>query len=292
MGTRMLPTDEEVLALVPAPGSVTWVRAADACTLIAAGYALVLQVAHPTVGIGVAEHSRYREDPWERLVRTLDFTTALLYAEPPAAAAAARELRARHTRIRGTRPDGSRYHALEPDAFAWVWASLYEAIAAAHRHFGDPMAREEDEQLWIEWRRLGRLLGVRERDLPATLDGYRGYFDEIVYDVLEDNASVQGVLATIAQPACPHALRRLGPAWRLGTLPGAHALRLATAGLLPAVLRERFGLGWTLAQELELRALGTASRAASLVLPQRLRAFGPTYLRWRQQRDRPQRTAA
>jgi uncharacterized protein (DUF2236 family) len=288
----MLPTDEEVLALVPGPGSVTWQRAADACTLIAAGYALVLQVAHPTVGIGVAEHSRYREDPWERLARTLDFTTALLYAEPAVAAAAARELRARHAGIRGTRPDGSRYHALEPAAFAWVWASLYEAIAAAHRHFGSPMAREEEERFWIEWRRLGRLLGVRERDLPATLEGYGDYFDGIVYDVLEDNESVQGVLATLGQPACPPALRPLGPAWKLGTMPGAHALRLATAGLLPHVLRERFGLRWTLPQELELRALGAATRAAALVVPERLRAFGPSYLRWREHGNRPQQTAA
>ena len=36
-----------------------------------AGYALVLQVAHPTVAAGVEEHSRYRQDPWGRLVRTL-----------------------------------------------------------------------------------------------------------------------------------------------------------------------------------------------------------------------------
>jgi uncharacterized protein (DUF2236 family) len=292
MGTRMLPTDEEVPGLVPAPGSVTWRRAADACTLIAAGYALVLQVAHPTVGIGVAQHSRYREEPWERLARTLDFTTALLYAEPATAAAAARELRASHARIRGTRPDGGRYHALEPAAFAWVWASLYEAIAAAHRHFGSPMSREEEERFWVEWRRLGRLLGVHGRDLPATLDGYCDYFDGMVYDVLEDNGSVQGVLATLGQPACPPSFRRLAPAWRLGVMPGAHALRLATAGLLPHVLRERFGLGWTLQQELELRALGGATRAATLVVPERLRAFGPSYLRWRAHGSGPQRTAA
>jgi uncharacterized protein (DUF2236 family) len=292
MAIGRLPSDEEVLALVPVPGSVAWRRAGDARTLIAAGYALVLQVAHPTVGIGVAEHSRYREDPWERLLRTLDFTSALLYAEPPVAAAAARELRVRHARIKGRRRDGSSYHALEPAAFAWVWASLYEAIAAAHRHFANPMPREEDERFWIEWRRLGRLLGVRERDLPATLDGYGDYFDVIVYDVLEDNESVRGVLATLGQPACPPGLRRLGPAWRLGTLPGAHALRLATVGLLPLVLRERFGLGWTPAQELELRALGAASRAATLVMPPQLRAFGPSYLRWRQRGNRPRRSAA
>jgi uncharacterized protein (DUF2236 family) len=173
-----------------------------------------------------------------------------------------------------------------------VWASLYDATVTAHRHFGDPLDRSEEEQLWNEWRRLGRLLGVRERDLPATLEGYRDYFDAIVNDLLEDNETVQGVLESLAQPACPRALRAIEPAWRIGRLPGAHALRLATTGLLPLALRERFGLRWTLAQDLELRALGAASRATTRVMPSGLRVFGPSYLRWRQSRAMPQQSAA
>jgi len=108
MRTRMLPSEHEVPQLVPGPGSVTWRRATDARTFLAAGYALLLQVAHPTVGAGVRDHSDYREDPWGRLLRTLDFTNALIYAEPPLAAAVARGVRARHRRIRGLREDGSR----------------------------------------------------------------------------------------------------------------------------------------------------------------------------------------
>jgi uncharacterized protein (DUF2236 family) len=292
MDARMLPTDEEAEALVPGPGSVTWGRAADARILIAAGYALVLQVAHPIVGIGVAEHSDFRRDPWKRLLRTLDFTSALIYSEPPVAAAIARDLRREHTRIKGTMPDGSRYHALEPGAFAWVWASLYDATVTAHRHFGDPLSQLQERRLWDEWRRLGRLLGVRERDLPPTLDGYHDYFDAIVGDVLQDNQSVRDVLASLAEPACPRRLQAIEPAWRIGWMPGAHALRLATIGLLPIVLRERLGLRWTLAQDLELRALGAASRATTRVLPRQLRVFGPSYLRWRQSRPGAQRAAA
>jgi uncharacterized protein (DUF2236 family) len=292
MGTPMLPSDDELLALVPGPDSITWARAADARILIAAGYALVLQVAHPTVGIGVAEHSNYREQPWQRLLRTLDFTSALIYSEPAVAATVARRLRARHAAIRGTRPDGTAYHALEPGAFAWVWASLYDATVTAHRHFGNPLTLAEQERMWEEWRRLGRLVGVRDRDLPATLAGYRDYFEATVNGVLEDNASVQGVLASLAEPACPRSLALLEPAWRLGRLPGAHALLLATSGLLPPVLRERFGLRWTRLQGVELRTLGAASRASTRLLPRRVRVFGPSYLRWRQTGPGSRRAAA
>lgn len=41
--------------------------------MAASGYALLLQVAHPTVGAGVAEHSNYAQDPFGRLIRTLDY---------------------------------------------------------------------------------------------------------------------------------------------------------------------------------------------------------------------------
>src|SRR4051794_22131132 len=75
----ILPSAEEAAELVPGPDSVTWRISGDARILTTAGYALVLQVAHPTVGAGVAEHSNFREDPWGRLFRTLDYTTIMVY---------------------------------------------------------------------------------------------------------------------------------------------------------------------------------------------------------------------
>jgi uncharacterized protein (DUF2236 family) len=281
MATRVLPRDDEVFALVPGPGSVTWERAADVRTLLAAGYALLLQVAHPTVGAGVAEHSTYRGDPWGRLFRTLDFTTSLVYAEPPVAAEYARNIRAMHTRIKGVRADGSRYHALEPDAYAWVHASLFGAITSAHARFGVPLERWQEEQFWIEWRRLGRLLGVRERDLPATLRGYQQYFEEMVGDVLEDNESVQGVIESLNEFAHLPVPRYAAPVWRLGSPPAGQLLRLVTVGLMPGILRDRLGLRWTHSQDAQLRALGLALRAATPLMPQSLRSVGPSYLRWR-----------
>ena len=37
--------------------------------MLGGGRALLMQVAHPLVAAGVAEHSGYREDPWKRLER-------------------------------------------------------------------------------------------------------------------------------------------------------------------------------------------------------------------------------
>jgi uncharacterized protein (DUF2236 family) len=240
----------------------------------------------------VAEHSVYKHDPWGRLFRTLDFTNSLIYAEPLVAAAVARRIRSMHTQIKGVKPDGTRYHALEPDAYAWVHATLFEAIAAAHARFGNPLQREQVDQFWVEWRGLGRLLGIRERDLPDTHEGFREYFGAMVADVLEHNESVRGVMASLAEFASPPLPRYAAAAWKLGGFPAGRLLRLATIGLLPPLLRERFRLGWTLAQEIELRALGAATRAATPLMPSSLRAFGPSYLRWRNDAESTGLTAA
>jgi uncharacterized protein (DUF2236 family) len=281
VASSVLPSDQEAAALAVGPDSITWRRAGDARLLMSAGAALVLQVSHPTVGAGVGEHSNFAEDPWGRLVRTLDYTNLLVYGGAAQAPHTARQVRDLHKEIKGVKPDGSRYHALEPEAYAWVHATLAEMIVLAHARFGRPMRREQVERFYGEWRGLGRLLGVRERDLPETWAGFREYFDEMVHSRLEDNDVVQEVLSTLLRPARPPLPLLNDTTWKVARLPIVRATRLATAGLLPAALRKKLRLRWTAANEAELRAIGAIARATTPVLPRDLREMGPRYLRMR-----------
>ena len=281
MTRRVLPSAEEIPALVPAPGSIVWRYAGDARLLATAGYALLLQVAHPTVGAGVTEHSDFKADPWGRLFRTLDYTYAMVYGGPQLAGEIGARVREMHKHIKGTKPDGERYHALEPEAYAWVHATLCEAIITGHRHFGLRMRPDEIEGFWADWRRSGRVVGVRERDLPGDWAEFRSYFNDMVEQRLEDNEAVQDVIATLAKPARPPVPILNDSAWRVASLPMTRIFSLATIGLLPSLLRRRFGARWTRRQELELRALGAAARATTPVLPRSLRNTGPPYLRRR-----------
>lgn len=281
----VLPPPEEWAHLAPAPQSVVWRRAGDPRVLLAAGYALVLQVAHPTVGAGVSEHSSFREDPWGRLLRTLDAFYALVYGGPESAAETGRSLRTSHRTIRGLASDGRRYHALEPEAYAWVHATLAHAIVSGHAHFGDPLQAWERERFWVEWRDVGRLLGVRARDLPADWGEFEAYVDRMARDRLERTTAVDDVLLTLAAPGAPPVPLPLRVGWPVAGIPLARALVLTTTGLLPPLLRERFGLGWSRTQELELDALARGMRAMTPVLGA-ARIIGPTYLRLRRAADR------
>lgn len=283
MSDPILPTPEEAAEIVPSPGSVVWRYAGDARLLATAGYALIMQVSHPTVGAGVLEFSDYKQDPWGRLLRTLDYTYSMVYGGPELASQIGRRVRDMHKQIKGVKPDGERYHALEPEAYAWVHATLVDAIVQGHREFGRRMTHDEVERFYAHWRRSGRLVGVRERDLPEGWAAFRAYFDRMVEERLEANQAVRDVLETLSQPA-PPPLPFLGDgAWRLARLPAARSLELVTIGLLPPLLRERCGLEWTPARERRFRALGRASRALTPVLPGRLRNTGPAYLKWRRE---------
>jgi uncharacterized protein (DUF2236 family) len=283
MAASIMPPAAHWPALAPHPGTITWRRAGDVRVLIAAGYALLLQVAHPTVGAGVSEHSQFQRDPWGRLLRTLDYTCTMAFGGPQAAGEMGRRIRAFHREIKGVRPDGHRYSALEPVAYAWVHATLADAIVLAHEHFGRPFSDEQRELFWKEWHALGPLLGIPAGQLPADWAGFRRYVDEMVQRELQHTSAVDDVLATLARPTPPALPALAKPAWSVASLPLGRFLGLTTVGLLAPSLRARFGLRWTLANDLELRALGAALRATTPLMPASLRNTGPGYLRWRAQ---------
>ena len=283
MSVPLLPTDEEARRLAPRPRSVAWAYAGDARTMLGAGSALLLQVAHPTVAAGVRDHSNFAEDPWGRLLRTLDFVNLVIYGGPEAAARTGRRLREMHKHIKGVDPGGRRYHALEPEAYAWVHATLAETIVRAHRRFGVPMRPTEVETFWHEWRGVGRLLGIRERDLPAGWHGFREYVDDMIATRLESNDVVDEVLQSLRAPAAPPLPPAADAAWRALRIPAMRATELGTVGLLPSALRRKLGLTLTGRDRAELRLLGAVLRSATPLMPSSLRQMGPGYLKWRRE---------
>jgi uncharacterized protein (DUF2236 family) len=237
------------------------------------------------VGAGVTQHSNFKEDPWGRLLRTLDYTSSVVYGGPDLAWEVGRRVREMHKRIKGVRPDGERYHALEPRPYAWVHATLAEAIVRAHNLFCQPALRpDETARFWEEWRRMGRLVGVRYDDLPETWPGLLAYFDEMVETELEDTEAAQDVLVSLLRPTAPPlpALHR-DWVWRVVSWPSTKAGSLATLGMLPPTLRSRLGVEWGPAKERRFRALAALTRRARPLMPPQARNFGPHYLRWRKE---------
>jgi uncharacterized protein (DUF2236 family) len=276
----VLPSPEEYADLVPTRASPVWRYASDVRLFATAGYALLLQVAHPTVGAGVGEHSAFQKDPWGRLQRTLDYVNGSIYGGPELAGEIGRRVRAMHRDIKGVRPDGERYHALEPGAYAWVHATLADSIVRGHHVLGRRMSRATIDAFWADWLKLGRLIGVRERDLPAEWGDFQPYLEREIATTLADNPTVHTVLETLRRPpvppvAMPDAL------WRVVRVPRGRTLHLVTVGLLPPALRETLHLPWPDRDARAFKAVCAASRAATPAVVGPLREFGPLYIRLR-----------
>jgi uncharacterized protein (DUF2236 family) len=281
MASTLFPSPSELDDILVGPDSITWQRASDARLYVVMVYALLLQVAHPTVGAGVRDYSDFERRPWNRLLRTIDYVTLLVYGGGQAVDAGWR-LRELHKRFRGVREDGERYTALEPDAYAWVHATLIDTYVRGHAHFGTPLTPSETERFYAEYRRLGRLIGVRERDLPESWGEFRHYFERMTREGLVHTESVDRVLRAIRQVP-PPPLPVPEPVWRAVRLPAGDALRLGAVGMMSPALRSQLGIAWNWRDQARFRTLSAVLRGLTPVLPKSLKITGPAQLRWRQE---------
>ena len=128
-----------------------------------------------------------------------------------------------HKAIKGVKPDGERYHALEPSAYAWVHATLASALADGARTFGTPLRPEEQQPFWEEWVRLGRLIGLREqRPARALVRTSTTTSTRWSTTDLEDNPTVHLVLAALERPR-PRSPESRRATWRVLRKPIASA---------------------------------------------------------------------
>jgi uncharacterized protein (DUF2236 family) len=278
----VFPSAAEADDILVGPDSVTWQRVSDVRLNLVMVYALLLQVAHPTVGAGVHDYSDFEARPWTRLLRTLDYVTVLVYGGQ-LAIPAGRQLRERHRRFQGIRADGRRYSALEPDAYAWVHATLINTYVLGHAHFGSPLTADETDRFYDEYRRLGQLVGVREGDLPGTWSGFCDYFERMTREELVATSAVDRVLAAIPRVPPPPGV---GPEllWTAIRIPAAEAMRLGAVGPMSPELRHRLGINWGLRDEAAFRALGIGCRGLGPILPSRLKIAGPAQMQVRRSR--------
>ena len=256
----------------PGPGSVAWRYVGDWRLLFGTGRALLLQVAHPTVGAGVIQHSDFRADPWGRFNRTLDSLMTQVYGGADAAAESLR-LRELHRTINGIDDQGRPYRALDPEAYWWVHATIFETVLADHARFGRPLALSEQVRFYDEWKALGRLLGVPPAQMPGDLAGFWSYYEAMLSERLEDNEAIRDVLDALGGNGTPPPPGWLGPdaAWLpVRTVLGFILFRVSV-GTLPPVLRQRLSLPWTATDERALSALAAFARAAVPAIPVRWR---------------------
>lgn len=239
------------------PGSMMWKINSEAVLLGAGPAALLLQIAHPSVARGVAEHSSFESDPFGRLRRTLMTTMDLVFGDGQKAEAGVRRLNGVHARVRG---DG--YRALDPELLLWVQATLIVTSVEAYSRWVGPVSEDERERFWQEARSVGVRLGIPLSVSPPDWSELADYWHLMLSDAgpIHATGTAREIAPSIIRPPMP-----LVPG------PLVAALNLPGLALLPPRLREEFGISWTPAHEAAAKALSVAVRGWTRAMPAALR---------------------
>jgi uncharacterized protein (DUF2236 family) len=231
----------------------------EAVLLGAGQAALLLQIAHPHVAEGVAQHSDFEADPWRRLRGTLRTTLDLVFGDGPAAERAIRRLNGIHGRVKG---EG--YYALDPALLLWVQATLVMTGFRAYERWVGPLEDVEQEELWQDARRVGQRLGIPRERSPADLAALCDYWAAMLASdgPLQITPTARRLAATIIRPPLPFA-------------PGVLIDALATPGLalLPPHIRAAYGIPWGPGRTALARLLDGLVRSWVAVVPASWRAM-------------------
>jgi uncharacterized protein (DUF2236 family) len=187
----------------------------------------------------------------------------------------ASQVRAVHERVAGV-TEGREYSALDPALQLWVHSTLVDTGLVMYETFVGRLAEDDRQAFYAEMKAVARVFGIPPRVLPRTLAAFRAYQGRCLEsDELVVTDAARAVAATVLEPPLPLALR-----------PAARVLNLATVGLLPPQIRERYGLGWNAAHATTLRLCAASVRRTLPLLPARVRLLDPEDLTARR-RDRP-----
>ena len=239
------------------PDSMMWRINREAVLLGAGPAALLLQVAHPLVAAGVAEHSTFEHDPFARLRGTLITTMDLVFGDGRRAEAAVRRLNSVHASVRG---EG--YRALDPQLLLWVQVTLIKTSVDAYSRWVRPLSAGQREQFWQEARRVGVRLGIPLAQSPADWPALTGYWARMIADdgPIHATPTARRLSPLILRPPLP-----LLPNSVVGLL------GLPGMALLPPRLRDEFGIKWTGRDEALARALSAGVRGWTSAVPGPLR---------------------
>src|SRR5262249_25753243 len=102
------------------PGSVSWPLHSDPAAIAIAGIrAIVMEILHPSVMAGVQDLSSYREEPLRRGRTTYGYVVTTTFGNTQAATRLINGVKKMHGKVRGVRPDGVPYEALDPELIGW-----------------------------------------------------------------------------------------------------------------------------------------------------------------------------
>lgn len=240
---------------------------AEGILLAGAGRAILLQLADPAVGRGVAEHSTFTDRPINRLKGTLTYVYAVTYGTDEQVKEVQRRVNRAHASVNGADNEISKgYNAYDPELQLWVTATLYDTALTIIEKIYGPLDDESADAMYRDYARLGTALQLPADMWPEDRAAFRRYWNEHISNLRAHDAGVRvgrGLL-----------FPKHTAIWYRAIMPSA---RFLTAGLLPDQLRRDFGLPWSQRHERRFDRTMRVLAMAYPRLPRRIRHWFKDY---------------
>ena len=232
--------------------------------------ALLMQASHPVMFEGFFIKSEAKEAAHARLARTATIMNTIYFGRRDDADQMTDRVREVHTQINGVLeepagkyPAGTPYAADDPQFLLWTLAALVDSADQFYRLYVEELTRDERDALWGDYRLVGKLFGLQEDEMPATIEGFDAYMTEMVEgdQLCVTESAREESLAIVLNPPAPVYMRGL-----------VEAVNFIIIGSLPAKIRRGYGLSWDPLRE-TMRVGGAAytKRVLLPLLPQIIR---------------------
>jgi uncharacterized protein (DUF2236 family) len=218
------------------PGSVSWRVHREPILALAGLRALYLQSLHPRAMAGVAQNSRYRDDPYGRLNRTGIYIATVVYGTTAEAQEAGRRLRSIHSRMRAVdHRTGETFRIDSPELLRWVHVTEVESFVSTARRAGLALSAADVDAYYQEQTRAAALVGLDPSTVPASAAEVEEYYRAVRPELALTKDAVDSAVFLSAPPL----------PYRLGLTPVRLAwfgVAATAVGLLPAWARRLYGL--------------------------------------------------
>jgi uncharacterized protein (DUF2236 family) len=235
---------------------------------------VIMQLAAPAVGYGVVESpvdsgNVYRH-PFKRARTTGTYLAAATLGTDDDRALIRSEVDKVHALVRSNASSPLSYNAFDPKLQLWVAACLYRYYVDMHESLYGPLDHEAADAIYLDARKLGTTLQVREAMWPADRAAFDEYWKRSL-DRLQIDPPVREHLHGVAALVfLPTPLRLAAGPFNL----------FATTGFLPAEFREHMGLSWSAGQQRRFDWLLRGLRIADRVIPRDLWILGYRLYLW------------
>ncbi|MFI9510519.1 oxygenase MpaB family protein [Nocardia sp. NPDC052566] len=229
---------------------------------------VVMQMARPGVGYGVAESrvesGSLMHHPWKRARTTTQYLAVAILGTEEERLAYREAVNVAHRQVRSAPDSPVKYNAFDRDLQLWVAACLYIGFEDTYQLLQGRMNDEQAEAFYASSSTLGTTLQVTEQMWPATRAEFDRYWNAASEQVVIDDY-VRGYLDDLLNLRMIH--------WYL-RLPFRNLLKFLTIGFLAPIFREQLRIEWTPADQRRFEHLFVFVAFVNRFIPRFLRHGG------------------